>query len=395
VLKEFKKHIENQLPFLNKGKLLIAISGGLDSVVLTHLCNELKLNISLAHCNFSLRGDESNADEQFVIDLSNSINLEVFVQNFDTEKYAKANKLSTQMAARELRYDWFNELSEQLQFDYILTAHHADDNLETFLINLSRGTGLDGLTGIPEQNKNIVRPLLPFSREAIEAYAKTNKIKWREDASNASDKYLRNALRHHIVPKLKDLNPQMLQNFSTTTSNLRDAQQILQDRIVEVKSAIISKKNNGEVHFDIQKLKALSNPKAYLFQLLRHYGFTEWNDVLGLLDAQSGKQVMSFNYRLVKNRNELILSEINDFSIQEFSIDVHDRKIKMPNNSILFFDEADALFGKRTDVKDVNDKFSNIIHVDKDLLKFPLSVRGWQEGDYFYPFGKGKHITFV
>ncbi len=226
---------------MKKNKLLIAISGGLDSVVLTHLCHDLKLDFSLAHCNFNLRGEESDADEQFVMDLADSLNREVFVESFDKEDYARLNKLSTQMAARKLRYDWFEELADQLEFDFVLTAHHADDNLETVLINLSRGTGLDGLTGIPEQNGNIVRPLLPFSRDDIEAYAKLKNWKWREDSSNTSDTYLRNALRHHVVPKLKELNPQMLQNFGKTVSHLRDVKDILQDRIDDVSSRIISK----------------------------------------------------------------------------------------------------------------------------------------------------------
>ena len=153
--------------FLKRKKLLIAISGGVDSVVLTHLCHKLKLDIALAHCNFNLRGKESDEDEDFVLQLAEDLNLEIFIESFETETYAKQNKLSTQMAARELRYNWFHELAEQLDFDYILTAHHADDNLETFLINLSRGTGIEGLTGIPEINKNVVRPLLSFSREDI------------------------------------------------------------------------------------------------------------------------------------------------------------------------------------------------------------------------------------
>jgi len=391
VLKQLKNHIEANLAFLKKSKLLIAISGGLDSVVLTHLSQKLKLNVALAHCNFNLRGRESDTEEQFVIDLANELNLEVFTQNFDTEAYAKTNKLSTQMAARDLRYDWFQELAKQLQFDYILTAHHADDNLETFLINLSRGTGLDGLTGIPEQNENIIRPLLSFSRDAIEAYAKENEIEWREDVSNASDKYLRNAIRHHITPKLKELNPQMLQSFEKTTNHLKDTQQIILDRIEEVENHIISKKDNGDVHFDIKMLKTLSNPKPYLYQLLKDYGFTEWNDVENLLDAQSGKQIISSTYRLVKNRDELILGEIKSISTKKIVIADTDRKVMIANSAVLFFDEADSLFGKRTDIKDAYDKFSNSILVDKDLLKFPLSVRAWEQGDYFYPFGmKGK-----
>ena len=391
MLPEFETHVKNSLAFMKKNKLLIAISGGLDSVVLTHLCHDLKLDFSLAHCNFNLRGEESDADEQFVMDLADSLNREVFVESFDKEDYARLNKLSTQMAARKLRYDWFEELAGQLEFDFVLTAHHADDNLETVLINLSRGTGLDGLTGIPEQNGNIVRPLLPFSRDDIEAYAKLKNWKWREDSSNTSDTYLRNALRHHVVPKLKELNPQMLQNFGKTVSHLRDVKDILQDRIDDVASRIITIKDNGEIHLSIEELKELPNPKVYLYQLLKDYGFTEWNDVSELLNAQSGKQIKSSSYRLVKSREVLILNKIIETQKHEITIDTHQEKVKTPNGVILFFDEADALFGTRTDIKDANEKFAKTIFVDKDLLNFPLSVRGWCEGDYFYPFGmKGK-----
>ena len=391
MLQEFGTHVNNSLSFLRTNKLLIAISGGLDSVVLTHLCHALKLDIALAHCNFNLRNDESDGDEQFVLDLADSLNLEIFIESFETEDHAQANKLSTQMAARTLRYDWFEELTSQLGFDFILTAHHADDNLETFLINLSRGTGMDGLIGIPEQNGNIVRPLLPFSRDEVETYAKLNNLKWREDASNASDAYLRNALRHHVVPNLKELNPQILQNFKKTSSHLRDLKDIVQDRIDDVSMRIILIKDHGEVHLDIEELKTLSNPRIYLYQLLKDYGFTEWNDVENLLYAQSGKQIISLSHRLIKDRNVLILNKLKDLNNNEQIFDEVVGKIRTANGTVLFFDEADALFSKRTDIKDAHNKYNKTIFVDKDLLNFPLSVRGWREGDYFYPFGmKGK-----
>jgi len=240
LLKQFQNHINSKLPFLKERKLLVAVSGGLDSVVLTHLCHVLNLDITLAHCNFKLRGKESDEDENFVLELANKLDLEVVVESFDTETFANTEKLSIQMAARELRYDWFFNLAENLKFDDILTAHHADDNLETFLINLTRGTGLNGLTGIPEVNENIVRPLLSFSREQLENYASENNIIWREDASNASDKYLRNKLRHHVIPILKELNPQLLQNFENTQNNLQDTKRIIEDTIAKVQNKVVT-----------------------------------------------------------------------------------------------------------------------------------------------------------
>ena len=311
MFKNFHEHINKNFSFLNESKLLIAISGGLDSVVLTHVCQQTNLNISLAHCNFNLRGKESDGDENFVLQIAEDLDIEVFVESFETEVYAHQNKLSTQMAARELRYNWFEDLANQLHFDYILTAHHADDNLETFLINLTRGTGLDGLTGIPEINGNIVRPLLELSRDDIEAYAKENKLTWREDSSNASTKYLRNKLRHEVVPKLKEINPQLLQNFDKTLSYLKESNEIIEDRVADISNIIINHVSETEIHFNIEELLKLKNPKVYLFQLLKDYKFTEWNDVTNLLESQSGKYVLSETHRLLKDRNVLILSSLN------------------------------------------------------------------------------------
>ncbi|MCK7591186.1 tRNA lysidine(34) synthetase TilS [Subsaxibacter sp. CAU 1640] len=380
MLSAFQNHLNLNLPFLFKGKLLIAISGGLDSVVLAHLCKTSALNFALAHCNFNLRAAESDADEAFVLDLAEDLDLEVFIESFETEEFAKKHKVSIQVAARELRYDWFQQLSQQLDFDYILTAHHADDNLETFLINFTRGTGLEGLTGIPEVNDNVVRPLLPFSREDLEVYAIGNKIEWREDSSNASKKYLRNKLRHDIIPTLKQMNPQLLQNFKTTISNLQDAQQLVDDSLIRAQKKVISV-DDDLIKLDVKKIKKLSNPKAYLYELLKDFNFTEWNDVVGLLDAQTGKQVFSDTHRLLRNRDYLLLSAINsEEETDEIQIFKEDKTVETPLG-ILFFDEADAIF--KTE--------KNTILVDAETLKYPLTIRKWEDGDYFHPIGmKGK-----
>jgi len=382
VRNNFKTHINQQLQFLEKSKLIIAISGGLDSVVLAHLCHELKLNFALAHCNFNLRGEESNTDEDFVLDLGEQLDVEVFIQNFDTQAYADEYKCSIQMAARELRYDWFAELAEQLQFDYILTAHHADDNLETFLINFTRGTGLNGLTGIPTINDNIVRPLLPFSRDAIEAYAKENNMMWREDSSNVSRKYLRNKLRHQVVPILKEINPQLLDSFKNTLKNLNDTADIVDESLNAVAKRAITNIDDTGITYNISEFKKVNNPKAYLFEMFKDYGFTEWNDVVGLLDAESGKQVLSNSHRLIKHREHLILADLchSDQSEESLLIKETDKSMETPIG-ILFLDEADAVIG--------NSKTT--IHVDRNKVIFPLELRPWKEGDYFYPIGmKGK-----
>lgn len=388
-MKEFKQYINQNFPFLKESKLLIAISGGIDSVVLAHLCKEVNLNFALAHCNFNLRGNESNVDEVFVSKLGEELDIETFIQHFDTEVYANANKLSIQMAARELRYDWFNELAAQLEFDYILTAHHADDNLETFLINFTRGTGLSGLTGIPMINESIVRPLLPFSRQVIEVYAKENNIKWREDSSNESKKYLRNKLRHDVVPILKEINPQLLDSFQYTLENLNDTADIVEESLNAVTKRAINDIDNFGISFKVSEFKKVNNPKAYLFEMLKEYGFTEWNDVVNLLDAETGKYVTSNSHKLSKHRELLILSDLDDNQNKKENVTLSLSKCQIESSDILFETPIGNL--KFKDVSSLSESTKNTISIDKQKLKFPLELRLWQNEDIFYPSGmKGK-----
>jgi len=376
MIQKLQQHIASQFPFLTEKKLLIAISGGLDSVVLTQLFHTLNFETSLAHCNFNLRGLESDKDEAFVKKIGVTLQLETFTTSFNTNEYASKNKTSTQVAARELRYAWFQELIVKHQFDYVLTAHHADDNLETFLINLSRGTGLEGLTGIPAINNTILRPLLIFSREEIEQYAKENAIVWREDQSNATTKYVRNKIRHQVIPILKELNPALLNSFQKTTDHLKGSQQIINNTIAQVNKTVRSYDENGITKFDISEIHKFSNPKAYLFELLKSYNFTEWNDIEQLVSAQSGKQVLSKSHRLIKDRNFLLLTKIP--SQKEFSSIIITKSTKTIVAPIhLNFEK----------VSEIQEQDKNTIFLDTDTLTYPLLLRKWQEGDYFYPTG--------
>ncbi|WP_417357069.1 tRNA lysidine(34) synthetase TilS [Flavobacterium sp.] len=368
-------HLKENLSFLAGKKLLLATSGGIDSMVLVHLFNRLNYTVAMAHCNFGLRGEESDGDEKFIKDYAQKNSIELFVTHFDTNKYAEEFKLSIQIAARRLRYSWFYELMEQNGFDFLLTAHHLDDSIETFLINLTRGTGLDGLTGIPQQNDKIVRPLLPFGRNEIEQYAKDNNITWREDSSNASDKYLRNKLRHDVVPVLKSLNPSFLESFQDTLNHLKQSQSLADDAAVLVYKQVVSEKDNQKL-IDINQLKRLPNYKAYLYQWLTPLGFTAWEDIYSLTEAQSGKRVLANGYRLLKDREKLILEPVEENVTNVYEIPEGTTEISQPFDMRL------------TNVNKTLKKYANnAIYVDADTLKFPLFARKWMEGDYFFPAG--------
>lgn len=386
----FKKHIEQKFPFLKEERILVAISGGVDSVVLTHLLSELDYDFALAHCNFKLRGEESDKDEIFVRNLGKKLNKITYVTSFDTEKIASERGISIQMTARELRYQWFEELMQEHSFSYVLTAHQKDDVLETFLLNFIRGTGLSGLVGIPEQNGTIIRPLLPFTREEIKEFALKNKLKWREDQSNASVKYSRNKLRHQVIPVLKEINPSLDKTFERTVKNLKETQLIVKDAVAKVKNQVLTE-NKGEYKISIEKLSELDQPKAYLFELLKSFSFTEWNDVAHLLEAQTGKQVFSKTHRILKNRDELLISLIKTEVDKVFYIQKSQQKIEEPMP--MYFEYKQLVFDGKTQETPFLEWITDtgFMVFDADKLQFPLILRKWQNGDYFYPIGmRGK-----
>lgn len=377
MLGNLEKHIASNLPFLKDAKLLIAISGGLDSVVLANLFHKLDFSIALAHCNFQLRGTESDEDESFVKALAKELNVEIFVKKFDTEMYADEQKESIQIAARNLRYEWFQKIATEFQYDYILTAHHTDDALETFLINLSRGTGIDGLTSIPEKNGNIVRPLLPFTRSEIKVYAEANHLQWREDSSNASTKYLRNKIRHDIVPHLKELHPTFLENFQATQAHLGESKIINSYSLSTYRKKLVKEVSDGNYKIALKKVHESAYPIAYFYELMRSYGFKVRNDLMTLLEGQSGKQLFSENYRLIKDREFLLLQkQDNTKEIAE---------VVLINDSASSIEIPIRL--QIEEVTSMTDKSKNVCYVEKELLKFPLIVRKWKNGDYFYPVG--------
>lgn len=374
MLENFKSHIENNFSFLQNSNLLVACSGGLDSIVLSWLMHKLDYNIALAHCNFNLRDKESNEDEIFVAAFAKDLNIPFYVKSFDTKKVAKTNGGSIQMVARDLRYKWFNKLLADNNYDYVLTGHHADDSLETFLINLSRGTGIDGLTGIPLQNNNVIRPLLKFPRAGILAFAKANKISWREDSSNTETKYLRNQIRQKLVPELKNLNSNFLNNFLNSQEKLRNSSLILDNTKKELQASLFVAEDNI-IKISIERLQKLKPVESFLYLLFNEYGFKAWNDILNLLQAKSGKEVSSSTYRLVKDREQLLLVPISDVEKEKYFITKDDKNVKTPLKL-----EVEV-------VSAITDTHKDILYLDMEKLIFPLMLRKWCNGDYFYPLG--------
>lgn len=376
MLQDFQNHLQLKFPYLNTNKMLLAVSGGVDSMVLLDLFRNLNYNIHVAHCNFNLRDKESDLDQKLIEDYCSKFDIKLHVNSFNTINYSELNKVSIQIAARELRYNWFYELLGKNDYDYLVTGHHLDDSVETFLINFTRGTGIEGLLGVPEKNNKILRPLLNFSRDQIQEYAINNHIVWREDASNATTKYLRNKIRHDVVPVFKDKNPDFLNSFQQTLSNLSDSYNLIQDACDFVAKQVFLE-TDYILEIDIKKLKEFKNYKAYLYQWLKNYNFKSWNDIYDLVDAESGKKVISDNYLLLKNRNSLILNDFQISESEEFLIFENENNVLKPIS--LIFENINEEF---TSVQD-----SNEIILDKEKLNFPLTIRKWKEGDYFFPIG--------
>ena len=386
MLTEFQEHIENNFPELSHGKSLLALSGGVDSMVLFYLMQLCRLDFDVAHCNFQLRGKDADMDEHFTKQIAGKYNRTYHSKRFDTEKYAEKQGISIQMAAREQRYGWFREVMAGENIPYLVTAHHADDNLETFLINLSRGSGLKGLTGIPAKSNDIFRPLLPFDREEILDYAQKNDITWREDLSNLEVKYLRNSIRKDLVPVMKKVMPGFMDAFRQSIHHLKDSRKLIEDRLEAINRQIVTidPESPGIKKFDIGAILKLSDPKAYLYPLFSPYGFSQWEDIYGLMKGQSGKMVYSETHRLIHDRSHLLLQRLLEDNGAEklfFSEDIQELLLPGGPNRLLM----ESCDPDQCKVASSDDKTK--IFIDEDCLQDPLYVRKWKYGDYFYPKG--------
>ena len=365
-----------EMPGLSTSKLLLALSGGVDSMVLADLLIQSGLKFSVAHCNFQLRGKASDGDSSFIEEFCKENQIDFFIKKFDVQGYQKTGNYSIQMAARNLRYDWFDELIQQYQFDFLLTAHQLDDSIETFLINLSRGTGIEGLTGIKKQKGKILRPLLPFSKNEILDYAEKNNVKWREDDSNNSDDYLRNKIRHRIIPVLKEINPNFAKSFTKSLNYLESDFELIRFQIEKIKKKIFVNQGD-EILIKISELKEEGFSNAHLFHLFNDFGFKFPLEIKKLMNSNQNGEIISKTHRLIKNREELILTSLK--------INVKDIEILLNPNEII--QKPLYLKLEKSDTRDLNADES----LDFDLIKFPVRLRKITASDEFRPLGmKGK-----
>lgn len=364
----------------NGAKIIVGVSGGADSVVLLHLLHNLGYNCIIAHCNFHLRMEESDRDELFVRKLAQHLNINCQVIDFNTIEYASLHKISIEMAARELRYKWFEELRQHYNADAIAVAHHSDDSIETMLMNLVRGTGIRGLIGIPSKNGFIVRPLLCCSRNEIENYLTENNLEHVEDSTNNSNDYTRNKFRNEIIPLLEIVNPSVRQTLSQTIQRFEGVLSIYQQSIDIISNEIVHK-SGSNVLIDIEKLLKQEHISTILYEILYPFGFhsSVIEQIERSIYSESGKIFYSETHSLLKDRNYLIINANEEFSNDSYILSREDEEILVPVHLKI------TRFDRNSDFQ--ISKNSNCIHIDENKLKYPLYLRHWNEGDYFYPFG--------
>ncbi len=388
MLQLFLTYINEQSLFLPTDKIVLAVSGGKDSVVLLDLFQEAKFNFTVAHCNFQLRGEESDQDAEFVKQLCASHGIPFRATTFETKDFAKTNKLSIEMAARQLRYKWFEQLRQELDYQYIASAHHLNDSIETILLNLTKGTGIAGLRGILPKKEYTVRPLLFASRTDIENYVTEKQLEWREDSSNASNDYQRNLLRNEVIPLLKKINPNLEHTFARNIERLQAIESDFQKNLSHFNESVC-KEENGALCLKISTIQDWQSAAYLLEETLKEFGFNYFQskEIYHSLNKISGKTFYSTTHTLIKDREYLIITPKEEKSFAEVFIEKDIQNIEYYD---LFLHISQAT---KEDWQAYlhTERKSNILWVDAAKLKYPLSIRPWQEGDWFIPLGmKGK-----
>lgn len=381
---QFLNHIAEEALFHHHDGLLLAVSGGVDSVVLAELCHRSGFRFAIAHANFQLRGEESERDEAFVTQLAQRYRVPFFTRRFDTEAYATQHRQSVQEAARDLRYQWFRELlQENPTWNYVATAHHADDQIETVVMNFFRGTGIAGLRGILPRQQQLVRPLLAFHKAALLQFASGEGLHWVEDRSNATEKYTRNYFRLTILPLIEKVYPAAAVNILGNAHRFRDMEVLYQQSMEHFRRQLLFPRG-VEVHIPVEKLRKAHPLHTILFELLKGYGFTapQLPDLIHLLDAETGKYVASGSHRVIKNRNWIVVAPLATPEVHHMLVEKIPQTVRTRDFEVSF---------KEIPVPgDLTQTDPHVAHIDAGLLQFPLLLRAWRAGDYFYPLGLKK-----
>ena len=380
MFEEFLNYIRKNNLFKKQDRFLLAVSGGIDSMVMSHLFIKLGSGIGIAHCNFCLRNKESDMDEDLVKEFASENKIPFYSIRFKTKEYARKKGISVQMAARELRFEWFEKIRIENNYDFIVVAHNLDDKIETMLINLTRGTGLTGLTGMKPLSNRIIRPLLFATRKKIEEYCSDNHITFREDKSNAETLYTRNKIRHLVIPVLMEVNPSVKETLNETADRLSAIDEILSGYIDEIRLQVSVKKGSA-ILFNIEKLKSYLDNKALIFELFSPYGVSgsATGDILRLMTGRTGKQILSKTHRLLRNRNELIVTPLSVRSREYYVINDVEDFLAVPEI------KSAGIKNAETDYKIPFEK--STASIDSDKLRFPLIIRRSEAGDFFYPLG--------
>lgn len=378
MLDELKQWLNQEIKDYPEAHFILAVSGGIDSAVMAELFYQLKVKFSIAHCNFNLRGKESDKDQIFVEQLGKKLRTKVYVKQFKTQEYATETRQSIQEAARNLRYQWFEELRSELQADFVVIGTHKSDETETVLINLMRGSGIAGIHGVYPIRGPIIRPLMLFTRDDIESFSRNNKLKWRNDSSNDSSKYLRNKLRNEIIPELKKINPDLDNRLAKNTAQIREVEQIVEEEFLKLKPILINKKKH---YWEVNKhvLKDQTHPHLHLYHFLKEYGYSiqQCIDVFSNIEGQTGAIYSAGQFDLLNDRHHLLLA----------------RRQSQSNVSYQIEKETTSLteLGLRFEIEDSSNSVltpsSNVAMLDCSKLQFPLSVRPWKEGDKMKPLG--------
>ncbi len=380
MLQDFKNYIRKLDLCRPDDRILLAVSGGIDSVVMAQLFKEAGYDCTLAHCNFQLRGDDSEGDESFVRSLASYLELPIMVKRFDVEAEMKEHGISIQMAARDLRYAWFEELLTEHSMDRVATAHNQNDAVETFFLNLSRGSGIRGLKGISPSRGRIIRPLLFASRSQIESYQKSQRIEYREDSSNRETKYQRNKIRHDVLPIMEQINPGFMEAMEGNMARLGEVFEIYDQSIQKIRKELFTEKN-GKITIAIEKLRALSPLRTWLYELFSPFGFTKMQceGIEKIMEAGPGRQSISTTHRLFMDRDRMILVPAGSLSFERFYLDDPEKHSSLP-----FPMDMEVL--DRAELGSIP-KDPNTACLDLDSFQFPLIIRRWMHGDYFYPLG--------